>query len=153
MNKKLNKKGFTLVELLAVIVVLALILILAVPSVLNTMTNAQKTTFQMYGQKIINAGMQIYESERVLGSSNLSTSKKSGGNPCYTISDIVTDGATGSYEGFLVVEPTSSFSATYKLYLKDDDFIYNGVDSKDVLSGNATIGDTKTSSTFNATCQ
>ena len=40
--KKLNKKGFTLVELLAVIVVLAIIMVLTVPSVLSSMNSARQ---------------------------------------------------------------------------------------------------------------
>ena len=41
--KNLNKKGFTLVELLAVIVVLALIMVLTVPSVLTSMNSARQS--------------------------------------------------------------------------------------------------------------
>ena len=40
--KKMNKKGFTLVELLAVIVILAIILIIAVPGVLTIIDNSRK---------------------------------------------------------------------------------------------------------------
>lgn len=40
--KKLNKKGFTLVELLAVIVILAIVLIIAVPGVLTIIDNSRK---------------------------------------------------------------------------------------------------------------
>ena len=36
-----NKKGFTLVELLAVIVILAIIMIIAIPAVLQTMESAR----------------------------------------------------------------------------------------------------------------
>ncbi|UKI28884.1 MAG: type II secretion system GspH family protein [Clostridium sp.] len=40
--KKVIKKGFTLVELLAVIVVLAIIMIIAIPAVVESMNNAKK---------------------------------------------------------------------------------------------------------------
>jgi type IV pilus assembly protein PilA len=40
-----KKKGFTLVELLAVIVILAIIMIIAIPAVLNTMQTARKKSF------------------------------------------------------------------------------------------------------------
>ena len=36
---KLNKKGFTLVELLAVIVVLAVIMVIAIPTVIDSMNS------------------------------------------------------------------------------------------------------------------
>lgn len=42
MKIKGNKKGFTLVELLAVIVVLAIIMIIAIPAVVESMNNAKK---------------------------------------------------------------------------------------------------------------
>jgi type IV pilus assembly protein PilA len=41
-----NKKGFTLVELLAVIVILAIILAIAVPSISGMITNAKKSAFE-----------------------------------------------------------------------------------------------------------
>ncbi len=43
--KKLDKKGFTLIELLAVIVVLGVILLIAVPTVISTITDARKDSF------------------------------------------------------------------------------------------------------------
>ena len=43
---KKNQKGFTLVELLAVIVILAIILIIAVPSITNIIDNAQKDSLE-----------------------------------------------------------------------------------------------------------
>ena len=42
---KLNKKGFTLVELLAVIAILAILLLLVTPNVLNMFTNGRKDAF------------------------------------------------------------------------------------------------------------
>ncbi len=46
MLKNSKKKGFTLVELLAVIVILAIILAIAVPSISTMMTNARKSAFE-----------------------------------------------------------------------------------------------------------
>ena len=42
---KLNKKGFTLVELLAVIAILAILLIMVTPNVLSMFTNGRKDAF------------------------------------------------------------------------------------------------------------
>ena len=44
--KKLNKKGFTLVELLAVIVILGVLLLIAVPSVTKLIDNSRKNAFK-----------------------------------------------------------------------------------------------------------
>ena len=43
--KKLNKKGFTLVELLAVIVILAVIMVITIPTVLGSMDKAKESAF------------------------------------------------------------------------------------------------------------
>lgn len=51
--KRLNKKGFTLVELLAVIVVLALLMVVAASSIGSALTNAKKNTLKTEAQKII----------------------------------------------------------------------------------------------------
>ena len=41
----MNKKGFTLVELLAVIAILAILVIIALPNVLELYRTARKNTF------------------------------------------------------------------------------------------------------------
>lgn len=41
----MNKRGFTLVELLAVIAILALLVIIALPNVLSMFNNAKKIYF------------------------------------------------------------------------------------------------------------
>ena len=44
--KKLNRKGFTLVELLAIIVILAVILVVAIPPILDAMDNSKKKSLE-----------------------------------------------------------------------------------------------------------
>ena len=46
MFKRSNAKGFTLVELLAVIVILAIILVIAVPQIMNTIKDTTKASFE-----------------------------------------------------------------------------------------------------------
>ena len=41
----MNKKGFTLVELLAVIVIMAIVVLIAIPNVMNSLNQAKKDNF------------------------------------------------------------------------------------------------------------
>lgn len=44
--KKLNRKGFTLVELLAVIIILAIVVGITIPAVLSTVNSSKEKAFQ-----------------------------------------------------------------------------------------------------------
>ena len=57
-----NKKGFTLVELLAVIAILAILVIIALPNVINMYNKAQKETFLTETKKVYTeAEKNIYQ--------------------------------------------------------------------------------------------
>lgn len=65
--KKLNKKGFTLVELLAVIVVLALLMVVATRTVGSSLTNSKRKAMQTELNKVVsktyeeaNAGILLH---------------------------------------------------------------------------------------------
>lgn len=55
-----KKKGFTLVELLAVIVILAVLVLLAVPSVIKMMDNSKKNSFAVEAENIIKGAKLAY---------------------------------------------------------------------------------------------
>ena len=55
-----NKKGFTLVELLAVIAILAVILLLIVPNIVNMFTNGKKDAFVRQVQTVWNQAQKQY---------------------------------------------------------------------------------------------
>ena len=56
-----NKKGFTLVEVLAVIVVLALLLVLAVPKILNVVENSDKNAFKSSVESLVKTVEMEYQ--------------------------------------------------------------------------------------------
>lgn len=49
----MNKKGFTLVELLAVIALLAILMGIAVPNIMSTINNKKRDTFLMDSERMI----------------------------------------------------------------------------------------------------
>lgn len=59
----LNKKGFTLVELLAVIVVLALLMVVSTSAIGTALTNAKKNTLVSEAKKVLK---QHYEEQQSL---------------------------------------------------------------------------------------
>ncbi len=115
-----DRKGFTLVELLAVIVILAIIMIIAIPSVLGTLETARRKTFVEYITRVFEAGQNQYLTQVSTG--NLpdercqNTTKHT--KPCYVDTfdmreyfyDITTDlglSSTGSYKGYVCVVPAN----------------------------------------------
>ena len=60
--KKLNKKGFTLVELLAVIVILALLIVVVATTALPAMNNAKKNSLETYTKRVMEQAKGLYMS-------------------------------------------------------------------------------------------
>ena len=132
MNKR---KGFTLVELLAVIVILAIIMIIAIPSVLGTMTTARKKSFVEYATKVYMAAQSKYMSAQTLGLSDLGCSfVGNDGKDTVYYYDIRTDLGlenVGDYKGYAAVNKITStapkavfmvmlYDSNYGLVVKDD---------------------------------
>ena len=65
MNKINNKKGFTLVELLAVIVIMGILMMVAIPSVTRTIENSRKDTFVDIAKSYGNAVRTLWTSDNL----------------------------------------------------------------------------------------
>ena len=65
-----NKKGFTLVELLAVIAILAILVIIALPNVINMYNNAKKNSFLTEAKSVFNESTNKFMSERINNTGN-----------------------------------------------------------------------------------
>ena len=122
------RKGFTLVELLAVIVILAIIMIIAIPSVLGTMTTARQKSFCEYVTKVYMAAQNKYMSAQTLGQADIGSSF-SGVSDYGTIYfyDIKTDLGlenVGDYKGYVgVIKPTTdSPKPTFMVMLSDSNY-------------------------------
>ena len=63
----MNKKGFTLVELLAVIVILAVILIIAVPQIQSVIKDSKTSTLKNTLKLMISAAEEEYINKKALG--------------------------------------------------------------------------------------
>ncbi len=121
-----KKNGFTLVELLAVIVVLAIIMVIAIPAVLETMNTARKKSFVLYIEKVINAVQTQYVYD-----ANAGAIQGAG----FYVYDIVNDlnlTTTGSYKGYVTVNAYDVDNPKYIIELYDNNYIihnYNVTDS------------------------
>ena len=71
--KKNNVKGFTLVELLAVIVILAIILVIAVPKVMSVIEDSKKATLESTAKMIASSAEKQKVQNTVLGKSDAIT--------------------------------------------------------------------------------
>ena len=133
-----TRKGFTLVELLAVIVILAIIMIIAIPSVLGTMTTSRKKVFCEYVTKVYMATQNKYLSGQTLGDANAGSSFNVvyGYDGDYHINlgyDITEDLGlenTGNYKGIsIVIKPTTDDPNIYiAIALYDDNYALMGED-------------------------
>ena len=65
--KKLNRKGFTLIEVLAVIALIALLGLIAVPGVLRTIKGSRESTYNMMVSNIKIAGTELFEELDLMG--------------------------------------------------------------------------------------
>lgn len=103
MKKKQN--GFTLVELLAVIIILAIIMIIAIPAVIESLNKSRKQTFFEYAQNVRMKAEQQYIQDLDLNKER---------TDCY-VYDIKTDiglGDTGSFDGWVKVKREKASSGS-----------------------------------------
>lgn len=65
---KLNSKGFTLVELLAVIVIIAILGIIAIPGVMSNINDSRDASYNIMISNIVTASQSLYEEIEYNGS-------------------------------------------------------------------------------------
>ena len=121
----MKNKGFTLVELLAVIVILAIIMIIAIPAVLNTMDSARRKSFIEYANKVV---LKAEEKYTLRGFDGLPVN----GVIVYDIVNDLDISNTGDYKGYVIVDATESNNKGFYIYLYDKTFLLNLIKSTDL---------------------
>lgn len=123
--KNLNKKGFTLVELLSVIVILSVIVLIATNAVVPMADSAKKQVLAMEANSLVKAAQTLY----IQDSSTSST--------CYTYNEIIDSGLIekddDAYTGSISIEVDSDGNYSYKIWLSNGQYRINGV-TPDVTS-------------------
>mgnify|MGYP004659016249 CR=1 FL=1 len=135
--KKLNKKGFTLVELLAVIVILALLMVVATRTIGSTMTTSKYKAMQTEAQKIFSKTYEEFSANIMLGDFDLSdTQSYSYG----TMTDGTLEGKDGDYSYKLEFENASGVAKLKSICITDTksggySSAESGTDGKITISG------------------
>ena len=65
--KRINNKGFTLVEVIAVVVIIALLGMIAIPNVISTINKGKDTSYEILVKDINIAAKQLYEEVEYVG--------------------------------------------------------------------------------------
>ena len=102
--KKLNKKGFTLVELLAVIVILALLIVVVANTALPAMRNAKTKSLKTYAERVVEQAKALKISDE---------SKCVSGTPC-KLADIMGSDVSDTYKAEDIVV-TGDITTGYKV--------------------------------------
>lgn len=132
-----NKRGFTLVELLAVIVVLAVVMVLATTTILPYMSTAREDAFRIEATYIVQAGENALNVLN-LGQINVDGDENScvkGKTYCFTVKALVDKGLydadNDNYVGKLIIGADDPKNVSYTLWL-------NKVGNFNIIEGTAT---------------
>lgn len=121
---KNNKKGFTLVELLAVIVILAVVILIAVTAVVPRMNNAKMNAFADEALAYIKAAQEYAVAQQADGSA---------APTCILISSL--NGTYIDKKGETYTGVVENDSGTWKIYIKGTKYMINGKSSPFTVSG------------------
>ena len=112
-----NQKGFTLVELLAVIVILAVVILIAVTAVIPRMNDARKGAFADEVMAYIRGAQEAYVESQMDGGA---------GTTCFTVAWLNAnkiDKKGDAYSGYVQIAPATGAGTAY---IKNNKYMING---------------------------
>ena len=140
-----NKKGFTLVELLAVIVVLAIIILIAMPAVMSAMDKARRNALVTEANEITKIAQTAF-ADKQMSASGLT-------DACFDINWLITEGymdkKKDGYSGYVTI----TLNVNDGKYLYDKRIkISNGIYKYDGDPGDAQAGQLQTGDKIDDIC-
>lgn len=141
-----DKKGFTLVELLAVIVILAVIILIASSNVLSQMDKARRNALAIEGNTLVNSAKNAYQN-------GILENEITTGEICFSLDTLYADGlfSKGSkdgYTGSVLVSPDSEGKiVTYKFWISNGSYAIS--DAEVGATGTSASNGTSASSNCN----
>ena len=122
--KNLNKKGFTLVELLSVIVILSVVVLIATNAVIPMMSGAKKQVLATEANKFITTAKTLYVNQKITGTK------------CYSYEEIINSNLIEkndeAYSGSVLIEENNG-KYSYKIWLSNGTNMVDGK-SPDITS-------------------
>ena len=121
-----NKKGFTLVELLAVIVILAVVMLVGITSIGPLMANSRKSALRSDGLDLMNAAKTAYQAEALKTSQAFTATA----TVCMPLEWLKKEGYTENkqdYKGSVLVTYASG-QYSYKYWIANGTYAFLGAD-------------------------
>ena len=149
-----NRKGFTLVELLAVIVILAILMVSAGAGVMSVMNNSKINSFRNEVLTAIDSANRMYSEVSTLGDASLlkTSSDNAYSGMCVTLSGLVNNGFLEkdltNYGGVVLIEvPYDGGKTLYNVWMHNNQYGVDGLE-KDFVSKAKFKKDNNTTGTF-----
>lgn len=122
-----NKKGFTLVELLAVIVILAVVMLIGITSIGPLMANSRKSALRSDGLDLMNAAKTAYQAEALKTVPEFNSTQ----SVCMSLEWLKKEGYTENkqnYKGSVLVTYASG-QYSYKYWIANGTYAFLGADA------------------------
>jgi len=139
--KRLGRKGFTLVEIMIVVAIIALLAAIAIPNLLRARHNANESA-AIASLRTISSAMESYRAAQTPASYALGTlGVLSGATPPYIDTNlgggtkqgynyVITPGDTGSNQQYLATATAQTYQVTgSRSFLVDESGVVRGVDN------------------------